>query len=70
MKNLFCVLILLVTFVSQAFANPEIKYNESLLPYKGGILISNMGSLLSTDKKAIFFITRTESRIYLYQREF
>ena len=66
MKNLFCVLILLVTFVSQAFANPEIKYNESLLPYKGSILISNMGSLLSTDKKGyILYHKNGKSDIFI-----
>ena len=33
-----------------AFANTKIRYNESILPYKGGILISNMGSISSQEK--------------------
>ena len=43
-KRFKYILLLLLLISMPAFANTQIRYNESLLPYKGGILISNFGS--------------------------
>lgn len=43
-KRFKYILLLLLLISTPAFANTEIRYNESLLPYKGGILISNYGT--------------------------
>ena len=50
MKYIVFILLIFISTGNQILANTEIKYNESLLPYKGGILISNMGSIFSKYK--------------------
>lgn len=49
-KKFNYIFLLMLLISMPASANSEIRYNESLLPYKGGILISNMCSLSVQDK--------------------
>lgn len=55
-KYIKYIFIMFLLIFMPAFANTKIQYNESLLPYKGGILISNFGFSMSIKDKCGYIL--------------